>query len=150
MKKSYADNKTQEKMIDKLNKLTDHSTFWDDVKKIAEKVRSDKGINALQRFAEVRYREIKPISYMTIYEIEMNAIEIHNKEFYLGTDVVSMQNLVEYIREVKKEIKSYNSENNLKFYDNSCAAIEDKIEDIREKFRSIDYVSKYCIDIVPF
>lgn len=150
MEKSYAENKSQGKMIDKLNHLTNHNTFWDDVKVIAEKVKSDKGIKALQRFAEVRYREIKPISCMTIYEIEMNAIEIHNKEFYLGTDVIDIQDLIEYIREVKKEIKSYNLENNLKFYDNSCPAIEDKIEDIREKFGSIDYVSKYCIDIVPF
>lgn len=144
MEKRYADNKSQENMIDKLNKLTDYNTFWDKVRLIAEKIKSDKGINALERFAERRWMEIVPISAMTIAELEDRAIDIHNTEFYLGTDVENLEEIVSYIREVKKEINAYRTENKLKFYDKSCEAIEEKTNEIREKLRSIDYVKKYC------
>lgn len=45
--------------IDKLNKLTDPKTFWDDVRKLTKKVTSDNAIHRWQLLAETRYEEIK-------------------------------------------------------------------------------------------
>ncbi len=44
--------------IDKLNKLTDANTFWDDVKKLTKRVTSDHAISHWQSFAEMRYKEL--------------------------------------------------------------------------------------------
>lgn len=44
--------------IDKLNKLTNSYTFWDDVKKLTSHVTSDHSINRWQALAEMRYNEL--------------------------------------------------------------------------------------------
>ena len=44
--------------IDKLNKLTNPDTFWDDVRKLTKKITSDHSIKRWQILAEGRYREL--------------------------------------------------------------------------------------------
>lgn len=47
------------KRIDKLNKLMDPKTFWDDVRKITKRITTDRAIHRWQTLAEIRYEEIK-------------------------------------------------------------------------------------------
>lgn len=44
--------------IDKLNRLKDTRTFWNDVRKLTKTVRSDHSIGRWQILAEVRYGEL--------------------------------------------------------------------------------------------
>lgn len=44
--------------IDKLNKLTNPNTFWDDIRKLTRNVTSDHSIKRWQILAEARYREL--------------------------------------------------------------------------------------------
>ena len=44
--------------IDKLNKLINPITFWDDVRKLTRNVTSDHSIKRWQILAEARYREL--------------------------------------------------------------------------------------------
>lgn len=44
--------------IDKLNKLTNINTFWNDVRKLTRNVNSDHGISRWQCLADVRYNEL--------------------------------------------------------------------------------------------
>jgi hypothetical protein len=47
------------KRIEKLQKLTDIKTFWDDVRKLTKHVTSDHALNQWQILAELRYEELK-------------------------------------------------------------------------------------------
>lgn len=47
------------KRIDKLNKLTDKATFWQDVRKMTRCVHTDHALGRWQVLAEARYEEIK-------------------------------------------------------------------------------------------
>ncbi len=44
--------------IDKLNKLEDPETFWDDVRRLTRGVKSDHGLRRWEILSEIRYREI--------------------------------------------------------------------------------------------
>lgn len=44
--------------IDKLNKLTNAETFYDDVRKLVKNVKSDHGIKSWQALADQRYAEL--------------------------------------------------------------------------------------------
>ena len=44
--------------IDKLNKLTNKETFWDDVRKLTKRVTSDHSIGRWQCLAEYRWSEL--------------------------------------------------------------------------------------------
>ena len=44
--------------IDKLNKLTDKETFWDDVRVLTSHITSDHAIHRWQCLAEIRYGEL--------------------------------------------------------------------------------------------
>lgn len=44
--------------IDKLNTLSDISTFWNDVRKMTKRVTSDHSIGHWQAFAEMRFKEL--------------------------------------------------------------------------------------------
>ena len=44
--------------IDKLNKLEDPETFWDDVRRLTRQVKSDHGLRRWEILSEIRYREI--------------------------------------------------------------------------------------------
>ena len=46
------------KKIDKLNKLNNKETFWDDVRKLTKNVTSDHSIHRWQCLAECRYNEL--------------------------------------------------------------------------------------------
>ena len=46
------------KRIEKLNKLTDPRTYWDDVRKMCKRVTSDHAINCWERLADLRWDEI--------------------------------------------------------------------------------------------
>lgn len=54
----YALEKHDISRIDKLNKLTNSNTFWDDVRKLCRGVTSDHAIGSWQFLAENRYKEI--------------------------------------------------------------------------------------------
>ena len=44
--------------IDKLNKLEDPETFWDDVGRLTRRAKSDHGLRRWEILSEIRYREI--------------------------------------------------------------------------------------------
>lgn len=54
----YALEKHDISRIDKLNKLTNPNTFWDDVRKLCRGVASDHAIGRWQCLAENRYKEL--------------------------------------------------------------------------------------------
>ena len=54
----YALEKHDISRIDKLNKLTNPNTFWDDVRKLCRGVTSDHAIGRWQFLAENRYKEL--------------------------------------------------------------------------------------------
>ena len=47
------------KRVEKLQKLTDIKTFWNDVRKLTKKLTSDHALNQWQILAELRYDELK-------------------------------------------------------------------------------------------
>ena len=55
---SYAMRKSDYGKIDKLNKLYNVQTYWDDVRKLTKNVRSDSSLGSWQRLAELRFREL--------------------------------------------------------------------------------------------
>jgi hypothetical protein len=54
----YALSKSDCNIIDKLNKLTNVDTFYDDVRKLTKRVYSDHSIGRWQALAEMRYKEL--------------------------------------------------------------------------------------------
>ena len=44
--------------VDKLNKLTNKETFWDDVRKLTRNVTSDHSINRWECLSDIRYAEL--------------------------------------------------------------------------------------------
>ena len=48
----------ERKIAEKLNKLTDLNTFWDDVRKMTAKVTSDSAIRKWEYLSDIRYTEI--------------------------------------------------------------------------------------------
>ena len=54
----YAYNKTEEKIIEKLNTLTNPETFYNDVRKLTRNTHSDRLINIWECFSEIRHTEI--------------------------------------------------------------------------------------------
>lgn len=56
--KSLAWNKTEERIIDKLNTLTNADTFWDDVKRFTKNLHSDRAIRSWEWLSEKRYNEL--------------------------------------------------------------------------------------------
>ena len=55
----YATEKRDYGRIDKLNKLTNIDTFWDDVRKLTKNISSDHTIRLWQGLAEIRYEELE-------------------------------------------------------------------------------------------
>ena len=55
---SYAIEQRDISKIDKLNKLYDINTYWDDVRKLTRNITSDHSIKRWQILAEARYREL--------------------------------------------------------------------------------------------
>jgi hypothetical protein len=58
MKHYYALEKRDISRINKLNKLTNLETFWDDVRKFTKRIMSDHAIGRWQCLAEIRYVEL--------------------------------------------------------------------------------------------
>lgn len=58
--KKYLEHFTKSEIskAEKLNKLANINTFWDDVRKFTKKVTSDRGIHEWQRLAEIRFDEL--------------------------------------------------------------------------------------------
>lgn len=54
----YAWERNDFPRIEKLNKLTNPDTFWDDVRKLTKAVKSDHAINRWEFLAEKRYEII--------------------------------------------------------------------------------------------
>lgn len=54
----YAFDKRDMGRIDKLNKLTDANTFWQDMRKLLRDTHSDHALNRWQVLAEIRYEEL--------------------------------------------------------------------------------------------
>ena len=49
----------EKRIAEKLNTLTDVSTFWEDVRKLTAKIRSDKSLSIWQSLAEIRCDELR-------------------------------------------------------------------------------------------
>lgn len=58
MNYKYAIERRDYARIDKLNKLTNIDTFWDDVRKLTKNVSSDRYIRRWQGLAEIRWNEL--------------------------------------------------------------------------------------------
>ena len=54
----YAYNKTEEKIIKKLNSLNNPETFFNDVRRFTRQITTDHNIKTWERFSEIRYNEI--------------------------------------------------------------------------------------------
>jgi len=54
----YVMEKRDINKIDKLNKLMNIKTFWDDVRKLTKNISSDHAIHRWQCLAEVKYNEL--------------------------------------------------------------------------------------------
>ena len=52
-------NKHERTIAEKLNRLTDLSTFWNDVRKLTAKIRSDKSLSMWQALASIRCDELR-------------------------------------------------------------------------------------------
>lgn len=52
-------NKTERKIADKLNTLTNPKTFWDDVRTFTAKITSDNMLSKWQWLAEIRWDELR-------------------------------------------------------------------------------------------
>ena len=55
---SYAIEQRDISKIDKLNKLYDINTYWDNVRKLTKSVKSDHSIKRWQCLADARYKEV--------------------------------------------------------------------------------------------
>jgi len=51
-------SKTERKIADKLNTLTNIDTFWNDVRKFTKSVHSDRAIELWQVYSEIRFNEL--------------------------------------------------------------------------------------------
>ena len=58
MNYNFAIEKHDYSRIDKLNKLTNKETFWDDVRRLTRYITSDHAIGRWQCLAENRYKEL--------------------------------------------------------------------------------------------
>lgn len=54
----YAYNKTEAKIIEKLNTLNNPETFFNDVRRFTRQITTDHNIKTWERFSEIRYNEI--------------------------------------------------------------------------------------------
>jgi HEPN domain-containing protein len=54
----YVMDRTDYKRIEKLIKITNKETFWDEVRKLTKNVTSDKYIRRWQGLAELRYNQL--------------------------------------------------------------------------------------------
>lgn len=54
----YAYNRTEERIIEKLNTLTNPETFYNDVRKFTRNIHSDRLINTWEIFTEIRHNEL--------------------------------------------------------------------------------------------
>ena len=52
-------NKTERKIADKLNTLTNPETFWDDVRKFTAKITNDRTLNKWVWLSEIRWDELR-------------------------------------------------------------------------------------------
>lgn len=59
MNYSWMLERNDKSRIDKLNTLTDATTFWDDVRKFTRNIKSDHSIGRWQILAEAKYRELE-------------------------------------------------------------------------------------------
>ena len=59
MNYSWAMEKHDFSKIDKLNKLNNINTFWNDVRKLTKNVHSDHSLSRWQILAEARFRELQ-------------------------------------------------------------------------------------------
>ena len=59
MKYDYILEKMDIKRIDRLNKLKNLDTFWDDVRKLTKRVSSDHSLSHWQGLAEIREKELQ-------------------------------------------------------------------------------------------
>lgn len=56
---SYAIYKGDYSKIEKLIKLNDVNTFWDDVRKLTKRVTNDRSIRRWQILSEIRYEQLQ-------------------------------------------------------------------------------------------
>ncbi len=68
MEYNYAMEKHDYSRIDKLNKLTNLETFWDDVRKLTKNITSDHSIKRYQILAENRYRELREQNGQVVFD----------------------------------------------------------------------------------
>lgn len=54
----YAYNKTEAKIIEKLNSLHNPETFFNDVRRFTKNIHTDRLINIWECFSDIRYAEI--------------------------------------------------------------------------------------------
>lgn len=54
----YAYNKTEAKIIEKLNMLNNPETFFNDVRRFTKNIHTNRLINIWECFSEIRYNEI--------------------------------------------------------------------------------------------
>ena len=59
MNLALAWDKTDLRIMQKLNTLTNISTFWDDVRKMTKNVHSDRNISRWQSLSEKRFEELE-------------------------------------------------------------------------------------------
>lgn len=84
----------ERRIAEKLNTLTDVRTFWDDVRKLTSKIRSDKSLSMWQSLAEIRCDELRTgcEDVQTEYDYDR-----------MGR-VVTTYWTYDYSREIKKEV----------------------------------------------
>lgn len=69
---SYAMENRDLARIDKLNKLTNKETFWDDVRRLTRYVKSDHAIHSWQYLAEKRWMELQKENWIEFYKRVIN------------------------------------------------------------------------------
>lgn len=62
MEYKYAGTYSDMKRIDKLNKMTNPETFWNEIDKITKNLVSLTAINSWNMLAEIRYKELTELS----------------------------------------------------------------------------------------
>lgn len=72
--------------INKLNKLSNKATFWDDVRTLTKKVSSDHAIGRWQGLAEIRYYEILS-GQQNVTGVYENGKPIRFYDFIAGKEV---------------------------------------------------------------
>lgn len=58
----YAGTYSDMKRIDKLNKMTNHETFWSEIDNLTKNLVSLSAINSWNMLAEIRYKELIELS----------------------------------------------------------------------------------------